>query len=234
MGQSHGARQQKKLAKQKSKRAEKRSNLARRNSDDPTVRLQQAADWPVTTAIVSATLWEDGIGALLLARKKSAGQILFAVFLVDVDCLGVKDAFWRAGTLGDLNEKIREIEEFQAMRPVAPAGLVKIVKGAVDYARSFGFAPHRDYHNAALLLDGIDPASYPGEFTYGRDGKPFYHQGPNESSAQASAIIQRVVQAGGDYVAELRADSWDAFGFNDDSDDSEDDDEGDSNIPAEQ
>ena len=38
------------------------------------------------------------------------------------------------------------------------------------------------------------------EFTFGRDGKPFYIQGPNESPAQASAIMQRIHESGGHFI----------------------------------
>ncbi len=97
MAKEHGTRQQRKIAKQKAKRAEKRSNLARRTSKDPTLRLRQAAKWPVVHALVSADLWKSGLGSLAIARQESEDGLVFAVFLVDVYCLGVKNAFWRRG-----------------------------------------------------------------------------------------------------------------------------------------
>ena len=84
------------------------------------------------------------------------------------------------------------MEKTQTMCAITPESLVKIVKGAVDFAQSFGFPPHADYRHAAMLLAGIDPSTCQEEFTFGRDGKPFYIQGPNESSAQAAAIAQRI------------------------------------------
>src|SRR5437868_4906624 len=110
MAKNHGAKQQKKLAKQKAKRIEKRTNLARRDSIDPTVRLARAGRWPVVQALAGAALWEDGIGYLLIARQESEGGVVFAVYLVDVYCLGVKNAFWRASTPGDLKDVIRDME----------------------------------------------------------------------------------------------------------------------------
>ncbi len=105
-----------------------------------------------------------------------------------------------AGTLGDFEELIGHIEQNQAMRPIAPACLVKIVKGAVEYAQSFGFAPHADYRHASMLLEGIDPATCPQEFTFGHDGRPLYIQGPHESPAEVMAIVDRVQLAGGHYT----------------------------------
>lgn len=200
MAKKHGARQQRKLAKHKTKRVLKRTNLARRSSEDPTVRFQGVGKWPVIEALVSAELWKEGIGYLAIARQDGGGKLVFGVYLVDVQCLGVKDAFWRTGA-EDFKEVIPKLEDKQRMRPIPPAGLVKIIKGAVDFAQSFGFSPHPDFRHAARLLEGIDPADYPQEFTFGRDGKPFYIQGPYETPAQANAIAQRVSEAGGHYIA---------------------------------
>jgi hypothetical protein len=115
----------------------------------------------------------------------------------------VKDAFWRAGTHKDFEDLIRQMEQVQRMRSIAPPCLVKIVKGAVEYAQSFGFPPHPDYRHASMLLAGIDPSTCPNQFTFGRDGKPLYIQGPNESPAQAESIMRRILDAGGDFLIAL-------------------------------
>ena len=200
MAKNHGARQQKRIAKQKAKRSAKRSIMLRRSSNDPTIRLQRAEKWPIVQAIVSAELRDEGLGSLMIARQDPGGQLIFGVFLVDVYCLGVKNAFWRAGTREDLEDLVRQLEQSQRMCATTPECLVKIVKGAVEYARSFGFAPHPDYRHASMLLEGIDPSTCPNQFTFGRDGKPFYIQGPNESLAEAAAIIQRTQDAGGHFL----------------------------------
>jgi hypothetical protein len=200
MAKKHGAKEQKRIAKQKAKRAEKRLNLIRRTSTDPTIRLQRAEKWPVVRALAGAELWEVGIGDLAIARQESEGQLVFGFFLVDVYCLGVKNAMWRAGTPGDFEELIRHIEQNQTMRPILPACLVKIVKGAVEYAQSYGFPPHADYRHAAMLLEGIDPATCLQEFRFGFNGRPLYIQGPHESPAEVMAIVQQVQLAGGNYT----------------------------------
>jgi hypothetical protein len=203
MAKKHGARQQKRAAKQKAKRLEKRSILSRRGSTDPTIRLQQVEKWPVVHALAGIKMWDEGIGYLVIARQDPDGGLIYAVFLVDVYCLGVKNAFWRAGSPGDLRDLIRQMEQGQRMGPISPACLAKIVKGAVEYARAFEFVPHPDYRHASMLLAGIDLSTCPTQFTFGRDGKPFYVQGPHESFAQAKAISQHLQAMGGHYLVQL-------------------------------
>lgn len=200
MAKSHGARQQKRLAKKKAKQSEKRSIQLRRDSKDPNIRLRAAERWPVVRAVVSDGLWDTGIGHLLIARQESQGRLVLAVFLVDVYCLGVKDAFWRAGFQADLEDVLHRLEEIGSVSSITPACLAKILKGSVEYAASFGFAPHPDYRHASLLLEGIDVSTCSKEFTFGRDGKPFYIQGPNETLAEARAIATRIQQAQGDFI----------------------------------
>jgi len=211
MAKHHGARQQARLASQKAKRSAKRSILLRRNSKDPTIRLQGAEKWPVVQALIGSELWNDGIGYLTIARQGPDGRLIFATFLVDVYCLGVKNAFWSEGTRENLDDLIQRMAKQQRMRAIAPACLVKIVKGAVEYAESFGFPPHPDYRHASMLLDGIDPATCPEQFSFGRDGKPFYIQGPNESSAQATAIMRRIQDAGGHFLVAMPGSSLQEF-----------------------
>jgi hypothetical protein len=203
MAKNHGARQQKRIAKQKAKRSVKRSLWSRINSKDPAIRLQSVEKLPVVQTLVGSRLWDDGIGYLAIVREESTGGLIFGLFLVDVFCLGVKNAFWRTGSRANLNEFIEQLETSQKMRAITPACLVKIVKGAVEYAQSFGFPPHPDYRHASKLFDGIDPSNCPNQFEFGREGKPFYIQGPNESLAVATAISQRIEHAGGHFILKL-------------------------------
>jgi hypothetical protein len=232
MAKKHGARQQKRLAKQKARRQAKRTILARRSSKDPTIRLQRSEKWPIVQALVSTELWDEGIGYLVLAREEPEGAIVFASFLVDVLCLGVKDAFWRAGPMEEFRELVREMEKIQGLSPIDPACLVKIVEGAVEFAQSFGFPPHPDYRHASLLLAGIDPSSCPERYVFGEDGKPHYFQGPNESPAQARAIAERVREAGGYFTVAVPASGMgDLAALEDDSDEDEDDEDDDTEEP---
>jgi len=205
MAKNHGAKQQKKLAKQKAKRKEKRATLSKRDSVDPTIRLQRAEKWPVVRALVSEELRENGLGYFLLARQEGEGRLVFATYLVDTYCLGVKDAFWQTGSKRTFDDLVERIESNQALVPIEAACLVKILNGAVDYASSLGFRPHEDFRHAALLLQGIDPATCTEEFTYGKDGKPLYIQGPHETPQQIQFIMNRVREAGGHFLTGIEA-----------------------------
>ena len=108
MARNHGAKEQKRAAKQKARRLAKRAALTQRTSKDPTIRLQDAVKWPIVRALLGGEIWNEGIGHALVARREPSGGLVYAVFLVDVFCLGVKNAFWRTGTSSEIDEVSRK------------------------------------------------------------------------------------------------------------------------------
>ncbi len=220
MAKKHGAKQQKKAAKKKAQRNAKKADLDRRTTKDPSVRLKDAADWPVYEAYRSKTLWSDGIGYIIIARKSSGPRLIVGNFLVDVYCLGVKDALWSPETMDSLRGYLSEIEERVKLEPVSAAYGVKVVRGAVDFAAQYNLAPAPDFKYVKLLLDGIDTSECSEEFTFGKDGKPFYIQGPYDSPEKARSIVAKIEGVGDFLTIETGASPLDlARGFDPEFDD---------------
>jgi hypothetical protein len=167
------------------------------------VRLAHVGNWPIVAALVPENLWDEGLGQLLLARRSPDGQVACGVYMVDVFCLGVKNAFWTLVTTGGLQELWRKMERLGPMKRVAPEYFCKLVLGAVDYAHSLGFSPHSDFRHARLLLRGIDPSLCLEPLVFGKDGQPLYIRGPHESLTQSRLIANRITESGGHYVIPL-------------------------------
>jgi hypothetical protein len=208
------ARRQKQLAKKKAKRDDKRAHLVRLNSDDPTIRLAGAEHWPIFEARVPVQLWERGMGQAVLSRRCPDGRLACGNFLIDAWCLGVKNAHWEIMAETAYDQMIRKIESAGGpMRKVVPEYLAKLVYAAADYAQSFGFPPHPDYRHARLLLVGIDAAQCQDIFEFGKDGKPFYFQGPHDSPAKVRSILQRLNNGVGHFMITLTGDMNDFQDF---------------------
>ena len=204
MSKQHGAREQTKLAKQRAKRDNRRRQLARRNSPDPTIRLKSVDHWPIVAALVPENLWTIGIGQLIITRRMPDGRFACAIFLVDVFCLGVKDADWKVVGPSEFQSLRNQMEQVHPLREVTPEYFAKLVNRAVDYGQSLGFAPHRDFRHAQRLMAGIDPSQCPDEFEFGQDGRPLYIRGPFESLERARFIAGRVAALGGHYTIPLK------------------------------
>ena len=184
-------RRQKKLEAKRVKRKEQSREVARAQSMGLDGRMELASCWPVFQAQVSATLWQQGIGQVVLVRRGSNGLTAIAVFLVDTYCLGVKDAFARTEPSSSAaNLLSRLAESGEGWINVTPEHVRKLVEQAIGYALSLGLAPHRDCAAAMKLFGDLDASQCKTEFTFGRDGKPCYIAGPHDSEVRVREILQ--------------------------------------------
>jgi hypothetical protein len=137
-------------------------------------------EWPDVDAADPGTA---GLVGVLVAREERNGRVRVCGWLVDVWCLGVKDV------VGPRLMNERRVAEFagsyfaayQARPPAAPVELARhLVFGAVAYARSLGFAPAAGF---ATTTGQLGPWAGPSAIGFGRDGKPFFLQGPRDNAA---------------------------------------------------
>ena len=66
--------------------------------------------------------------------------------------------------------------------------------GAEDYARQLGFEPHKDYAKAKEILGERPDALI--ELEFGRDGQPFYCDGPYDNPQKVIQTLEKSVGAG--------------------------------------
>jgi len=152
-----------------------------------------ARDWPDRQR--PGTESTSGLVAVLVARgpRRAGGDVSVSGYLVDTYCLGVKDALpprrmseRRLPTFVD-----RYFGGFDGPPLLAPIELARhLVWGAVEYARGLGFEPHPDLRRAGGHLG---PLTDPCAIEFGRDGKPFYIQGPHDDAARIMRTLERTV-----------------------------------------
>ena len=133
---------------------------------------------------------EHGLAHVLVMRQHEENSTDMGVFLVDTWCLGVKDAYGECDlTAAAIEELLEErLPEVNRER-IHPACAKKLIAGAIAYAEKLGFAPHRDFRKARRVLSGIDETLCPTEFTFGRDGKPCFVQGPDDTTERVDRVL---------------------------------------------
>lgn len=172
------------------------------------------ANCPVHECIMPGGLFEIGIGTVSIARRVSDDKIALAGFVLDVFCLGVKNAIFRVVSDSDYERyksNLIETHEEMLLERTHPASVRKLVEGAVAYAEGLGFSPHRDYKNAKGLFGEIDSKACPIKFEFGKDGKPFYIQGPHESDKQARKIMDQLHKKCGEGNYHFMMEAEDSF-----------------------
>jgi hypothetical protein len=134
---------------------------------------------------------------VVVARRSPAGAVAVAVFLVDLACLGVKDAFARVFTsLVEYEQQLRRrVAPAQTLVPADLDLVARIIRDGIAYARQLGFEPHPDYHTAAVLLQGAQPDACRVAVPLGKEGKPFCVAGPRDDIPRILAQLTRSVGA---------------------------------------
>ena len=201
-------KRQKKLER---KKAKERKALTLARSRAPISPFARAASAPILDCFRAKSLWEAGIGWVVISRQLSNGQIAFAAFLVDAFCLGVKNVhFDVVGPLDYQERVVANLGDSSGRQKISPAYARKLVEEAVAFAQRFGIGPHADYHRASAIFGDIDASSCTEQFTFGKDGKPFFIPGPNDSPAKCQRIIAQLQQHAGpdgsDYIVQLSPD----------------------------
>jgi hypothetical protein len=194
---------QRKAAKRKQKRASSKPRLTGR------ALLRAAGHWPLHECLLSKA-WQqpEEITQILVARRSPTGQIGVGAFLVDLGCLGVKNAFADLFDSQREYKKLRrELMEGQAMIKADLNLAAKIIHEAIAYAGELGFKPHRDYRDAMLMLGDADPEACDESIPLGKDGKPFFVAGPYDNVDQImSKLTHKLGPDGFHYLVPLSGD----------------------------
>ncbi|RKT43609.1 hypothetical protein [Thiocapsa rosea] len=190
---------QKALQKKRAKRELKRRQTKPAASELPGA-LSQARVWanvgraPIADVFVPSNIFELGIGTVWVSRSLPDGRYAVVGMVVDVFCLGIKNALYKIVDAAEYPTVLARIqgnptESFEARDPSYAR---KLVEDALAYAKDLGFEPHADYRIARLIFGDIDAGACPVSFTFGKDGKPFYINGPNDTTAMQRRIVKQL------------------------------------------
>jgi hypothetical protein len=184
-------KRQKKLERRKAKEKAKRKLVAQRGPRDLATRLQRASAAPILHCRTTNVLWDQGMGNVVVSRELASGNVAYAVFLLDVYCLGVKDVMFNVTSRSRYDwQVVGKLFAGQRTLDLEPEAVRKLIEGGVDYARDLGLAPHPDYRKASLIFGDIDAEACDRDFVYGKDGKPLFIAGPHDSRSRCERIIQ--------------------------------------------
>lgn len=186
-----GIRHQKYLDRQR-KREAKNATPTPGEAGGRAPQMALAVNAPIHESLVPANLFEQGIGNLVFSRSLPDGRVALSVFLLDVFCLGVKDAFFAIVTKTEYAKRRCNWSPAESLRPMDPACFRKLVEGGVAYAQALGLSPHEDYAVARQIFGDVQAAACPTRFEYGHEGKPFYISGPHETASQVRAIVDQL------------------------------------------
>ncbi len=215
-------KRQKQQAKKNKRAQQVRKELQRSRSVSTIDMILDTLKSPFHTVCVSGN---ESLKTITVLRSRSNGDVIMVGFLVDMLCLGVKDAFVRRDI--DL-QRFREYSDQQGAKPCTPEYAYKCILGAIEFAKKYGLNPHADAEKALMIFRGVDPSLCTEEFVYGKDGEPLLMPGPSDDFARIRFVANRIQEVTGEparmvVAADQAHDSRFRYLEDDDEDEYEDD-----------
>ncbi len=183
---------QKKLAKKLSKERVNKKLMAQRQQQMSSLSGQMtvASAGAIEHCYITSSCHDGmGMGSVLIVRRVGT-QHAFALFLVDVYCLGVKDAMGRFYSTAQLGETLADLSSRQPFDAVSPGVARGFVEAAVEYAQSLGLPPHADYRKVTPIWGNTVAEPVPEKYQFGKDGRPCYVNGPYDDIARQRQIVE--------------------------------------------
>jgi len=185
------------MAQKRAKKAQKRKLVvtekrrAEAVANSLPARVLRAAEAPIQYCFLGESLFEIGMGTLVLARGFSRDYLTIGSFLLDSYCLGIKNVMFDPISGEKFEDYMEAMGAAEPMIDIDPAAARKLLRDLAGWSQSIGFAPHRDFAAVERMFGDVSADASDAIFQFGRDGKPVYIPGPNDS---AYLIQQKVEQ----------------------------------------
>lgn len=167
---------------------------------DTTEFLEQIHTYPINLCQINDT-WnsdeDEGFTQIIIGRQHPDGKMSIVTFLIDKLCLGVKDV---TPFIHVMPAKVRQLLSTIASNlpflfvDCKPKMAYQYIYAAIDYAAQWGFSPHSDFEKGKYILAPRGTFDEPYHFTFGRNGKPFFVNGPFDN---VDEIIQKLEKNAG-------------------------------------
>jgi hypothetical protein len=137
----------------------------------------------------------SGLGLVMVTRSKGYNRFVVTSYLIDYWCLGVKDAMPPRNCNDSQYKNLVEnaYSQFLGYEEISLEQAQALVWGAIAYAKTLGFEPHRDFEQSKAHLG--ESTSEIG-LKFGRNGEPCYVEGPYDNTTKIINTLRNSVGNG--------------------------------------
>ena len=144
--------------------------------------------------------WEEAREAsIIIARKHTNGNFTVGFFLVDLLCLGVKDAYFDFNIIEpDYKETLEKMEEYGEMKKISYTLAHNIIFSGLEFADDYDFKPHKKFTSTMqyFLEEDTDDIELM-VIECGRNNQPMYVKGAYENEAEGDRILAQLERTAG-------------------------------------
>ena len=153
------------------KNAKKKNGTQAKISPERYMR-ERVRNLPIGKCYINPNWQESGMAHIIVTRNRAGGNIVYASFLVDTFCLGVKDAEYAIDlTPEDLEDALKHFRSTHDMEETDYANVHNLIYGAIEFAEEGGIDPVKEFATAGYALSEDTDDIPLMEYEYGKDGK---------------------------------------------------------------
>lgn len=182
--------------------------MAKSKKQKPTQQLlspenyirQKARNLPIYECQINDNWKEMGTAQIIISRIHANGNLTFAIYMVDLLCLGIRDTLYGFNSSKDKYEELLDtLSEGLLMVNTDYTLIHNIIFAAKEFAGDLGFKPYKDFTSITqyMLEEDTDDIELI-EIECGRNGKPVFIQTDAYTDAQSDAIIRQLDKAVGE------------------------------------
>jgi len=158
---------------------------------------QKVRNLPVHNCMVNSD-WESGkLATVSVSRKHTNGNVTVGMFLVDLNCLGVKDANYLFNIPESEYKNAMSNNGQVDLKDISYELAHNIIYAGLEYAKELGFNPHKDFSIARYILEDDTEDVELIEIECGTNGKPVFMKSPWQSESEANRIIAQLERSVG-------------------------------------
>lgn len=170
---------------------------------------QKARSLPIHECWIDSEWQDSGLVTIFVARKHTNGNLTVGIYLIDLKCLGVKDANYYFNISGaEYRDMLDHTNNTMDMEKVSYTLAHNIVFAGIEFAEDYGFKPHKDFGVAQYILEeDTDDIELMEIECGGENGKPLYVSGPYDNAARRAQIMAQLEKTAGkgnyDFLTEV-------------------------------
>ncbi|MEA5258535.1 hypothetical protein VB264_12135 [Arcicella aquatica] len=150
---------------------------------------------PIYKSLISVN---DGLVSIIVVRRLPNGNFVVGNFLIDRFCLGLKSTSYKVDlSMSDYTDFIDEISfNLGLLQECTYATAHNWIYGGIAYAEDLGFKPDSDFNISKYILEDDTEDIELIEFEFGRNGKPYFFQGPYDNARSVLETLRKSVGEG--------------------------------------
>ncbi len=203
--------------------AKKRKGTVRQMLSPEKYIKTKARNLEITECWINEDWEETNMANIFVVRSHTTGNHTVGIYLVDLDCLGVKDAFYMFNLPdSDLRQHLNEISKQEPFISISYTLAHNIVYSGLEFANQYGFRPHKHFSVARYILEPDDSNTELIDIECGIDNKPAYVRSPEDSDGFVQKVMRQLEKTAGPgnyyYYIDDEHKDWDIPDFESDSD----------------